>query len=271
MSQTMKPVRDSFWLWGHAAGVHCTGNWGLPPVSRMTPAEAAMYMGIPNMLMVGFGKPPQPPSDQYEQYAISFRSLNRVVWSIVGAGALTGAEDRARALALAHRHPNITGVIMDDFFNDLRRGRKPPLSPDELREVRRALVLPDRRLDLWVVLYDMELALSFGEYLDLCDKVTFWTWHAKDLDKLEDNFARAEKLAPRAGKILGIYMWDYGDKKPIPVEVMERQCETGLKWLREGRIEGMIFLPSCICDMELEAVEWTRRWIAKRGSEVMPA
>ena len=60
-------------------------------------------------------------------------------------------------------------------------------------------------------------------------------------------------------------MWDYGDRKPIPVEVMERQCEAGLKWLREGRIEGIIFLPTCICDMELEAVEWTRRWIASHG------
>ena len=39
------------------------------------------------------------------------------------------------------------------------------------------------------------------------------------------------------------------------------------KWLRQGRIEGMIFLASCICDLELEAVEWTRRWIAEVGGE----
>jgi hypothetical protein len=49
----------------------------------------------------------------------------------------------------------------------------------------------------------------------------------------------------------------------MPLELMQKQCEIGLRWLREGRIEGMIFLASCICDIELETVEWTRRWIAE--------
>jgi len=35
--------------------------------------------------------------------------------------------------------------------------------------------------------------------------------------------------------------------------------------LREGAIDGMIFLASCICDLELETVEWTRRWIQEVG------
>ena len=122
-----------------------------------------------------------------------------------------------------------------------------------------------RKLDLWVVLYDRHVHLPLKSYLELCDKVTFWTWGGKDLAGLEENFAAAEALAQSCGKILGCYMWDYGEKRPIPVEWMARQCETGLQWLREGRIEGMIFLASCICDLELEAVEWTRQWIAQVG------
>ena len=53
----------------------------------------------------------------------------------------------------------------------------------------------------------------------------------------------------------------------MSVGLMEMQCETGLKWLREGRIQGMIFLASCICDLDLDAGEWTRRWIARVGDE----
>jgi hypothetical protein len=53
----------------------------------------------------------------------------------------------------------------------------------------------------------------------------------------------------------------------MAVEMMRHQCELGLRWLREGQIEGMIFLASCICDLELEAVEWTRSWIARVGAE----
>ena len=64
-------------------------------------------------------------------------------------------------------------------------------------------------------------------------------------------------------------MWDYGAKCPMPISQMEKQCETGLQWLREGRIEGMVFLASCICDLDLEAVEWTRRWLAEVGEQTL--
>ena len=62
-------------------------------------------------------------------------------------------------------------------------------------------------------------------------------------------------------------MWDYGDKKPLSVAAMEDQCELGLEWLKQGRIDGMIFLASCICDLDLETVEWTRKWIQKVGDQ----
>ena len=68
-------------------------------------------------------------------------------------------------------------------------------------------------------------------------------------------------------KVLGLYMYDYGTGKPMPVEAMERQCEAGIRWLRQRRIDGLIFLASCICDLKLDAVDWTRRWIAKVADE----
>ena len=69
-------------------------------------------------------------------------------------------------------------------------------------------------------------------------------------------------MASKPRKVLGCYMWDYGGLQPMPLELMEYQCNLGLKWLKEGRIDGMIFLASCICDLGIDAVEWTRKWIA---------
>ena len=60
-------------------------------------------------------------------------------------------------------------------------------------------------------------------------------------------------------------MYDFYEKKPIPLDLMQQQTELGYQWLREGRIQGMIFLGSPICDLDLEAVQWTRRWIARVG------
>ena len=258
----MKTVRDRLWIWGHEAGSHNTG-WNLPGPSRMTPAEAAFYLGVPNLVMVRYRDRPAPPVDQY---AIPFKALDRIVWSTVGASGKTYDDERAHVYDLAARAPNITGVIMDDFFKSSAEGTEvSALSIDELKNERGRLRVSGHELDLWVVLYDHQLALPVKDHVKLCDTVTFWTWKASDLTDLRRNFEAAEKLAPTCHKVLGCYLWDYGEKRPMPVDLMMGQCEIGLEWLREGRIEGIIFLASCVCDLELEAVEWTRGWIVEVG------
>jgi hypothetical protein len=255
----MEIARNKFWLWGHEAGSHDSG-YDIPAASRITPVEAALYLGIPKVILVRYEGRPTPP---FAQYAVPFRALKEVVWSVVGAGGQTAEEERSQVLALARHLPNLTGVMMDDFFHQPAAGEVGVLSCGELSALRGRL----KGLDLWVVLYDHQLGLPVGAHLGLCDKVSFWTWEARNLENLERNFARVEQLAPRCGKVLGCYMWDYGRKLPMPVDLMKHQCELGLGWLRAGRIEGMIFLASCICDLELETVEWTREWIASVGDQ----
>jgi len=254
-------VRDKFWIWGHEAGSHNTG-WELPKPSRMTPAEGAFYLGVPNIILVRYDGKPTPP---FEQYALALSPLKRVVWSIVGAGGQTQSQEVSLVRNLAARFPNFCGVMMDDFF---RGGEEIAVhTVDELKNIQKNLTVADRKLDLWVVLYDHQLSYPVGDHLAQCDVVTFWTWHSEMLNALEENFERVERLAPSCRKVLGCYMWDYGNRKPMPISLMECQCQLGLQWLRDGRIDGMIFLASCICDLELETVEWTKRWIQKVGDE----
>ncbi|MEW6752998.1 MAG: hypothetical protein AB1505_18755 [Candidatus Latescibacterota bacterium] len=256
----MTTVRDCFWLWGHEAGSH-NSSWGLPAASRITPAEAAWYMGIPNLIMVRYEGRPSPP---YWQYALALQPLQQVVWSVVGAGGQTAREERDHVLDLARRRANITGVMMDDFFRRPEAGQDAGvLNPAELRALREQL----QGLSLWVVLYDHQLGLPVERHLALCDRVSLWTWEARNLEHLEASLESLEELAPGCRKVLGCYMWDYGTGRPMPLELMRRQCDLGLGWLRQGRIEGMIFLASCICDLELEAVEWTRQWVAAVGGQ----
>jgi hypothetical protein len=222
-----------------------------------------MYLDLPNLLMVRYDDRPEPP---FDQLAVSFRALKRVVWSTVGASGATYDEERSHVYDLASRNPNITGVIMDDFFKSASdQAQVGALSIEELRAERRRLAVSNRPLGLWVVLYEHQLELSVQDHLALCDAVTFWTWKSSDLANLERRFEVLERLAPDLPKVLGCYMWDYGQKGPMPVDLMEMQCELGLRWLQEGRIEEVIFLASCVCDLELEAVEWTRHWIAGVG------
>lgn len=261
----MQRVRDRLWAWGHEAGSHTTAEWGVPEPSRITPVEGAVYLGTPNLILVRYGGRPAPP---YEQYAVPLRALREVVWSIVGAGGTSDAADRAAVLGLRATLPNLTGVMMDDFFGDPDRpGPAAALSLAELRELRSALAGPGRPLDLWAVLYEHQLRLPVAEHLALCDRVAFWTARSADLTNLERNLTLVERLAPAAERLLGCYMWDYAARRPLPLELMQMQCELGLHWLRAGRVAGLIFLATCICDLGLEAVEWTRRWIAGVGDQ----
>lgn len=252
----MNDIRDKLWLWGHQAGSLDKG-WNLPEPSRITAVEAAHYMGIPNLIMVRFGANDLPATPRN---AIPFRSLRRVVWSVVGAGGRTDPEETARVQALPDKLPNMCGLIMDDFFQPKDARQVAVLSADELRALRSGM-------DLWVVLYDYQLDLPVQAHLDQCDVVTFWTWEARNLNRLEENMEACRKLCGKRSIVLGCYMWDFGAKAPMPLTAMQQQCELGLQWLRAGKIDGMIFLASCICDLELAAVEWTRAWIEKLRNE----
>jgi hypothetical protein len=210
------------------------------------------------------------PALPFDQFALPFRALKRVVWSVVGASGQTDQRERAHVLNLAASHPNITGVILDDFFGSdpsSEGNDRAALPLNTLQELRRHLSVGRRRLRLWAVLYEHQLEKPLAEYLKLLDIVSFWTWDAEKLKGLEASLERLQQVAPKCGKVLGCYLWDYGKKKPMPLSLMQHQCEVGLRWLKEGQIEGIIFLASCLCDLELEAVEWTRHWITQVGDE----
>jgi hypothetical protein len=255
-------VRDRFWLWGHAEGSH-NGQYGLPRDSRMTPVEAAVYLDIPNLIMVVYRNQPEPP---FDREAVAMRPLREVVWSIIGDAGSRRNDDESdldAVLDLATQFPNISGAIMDDFWDS--NSKQARSTPAELQAFSSQLKASTNPLDLWVVLYDHQLHLPVHQHLDACDVVTYWTWLAKDLPGLADSFARVEELVPDKRKVLGCYMWDFGAGRPMPVSAMQQQCELGLEWLRAGRIDGMIFLASCICDLQIETVEWTRSWLREVG------
>lgn len=257
-------VRDACWLWGHDAGAHNPGThhieWNLPGASRMSAVEAAFYLSVPNLLMVRYNGTPTLP---YDRLAVATRPLSRVMWSITGAMGEKSPEERNHVFDLARRFPNITGVVMDDFLN--WDTGEPELSVSELRAIRERLNLPDRTLDLMMVLYSHQLDAPIAEHLGLCNQVSFWVWESQHLNRLEADFSRLESVASHQQKFLGCYVWDFGARSPMPIRRFQDQCMLALEWLRGGRIAGIVFLPSCHCDLELDTVEWLRVWLQEVG------
>jgi hypothetical protein len=297
-AKTSTTVRDRLWIFAVAAGLNDSylELGGVRGGSRMTPTEGAFWLGVPNMLFIrAFNIPPLPGTLEswraktaFEQYAISFQPLDRVVWSVVGSSGEGGMKELPYVLPLAKKFPNFTGVYLDDFIIDAKKqpdGRvagRPVLLPDELKRARGQMKAVGRPMEVWVTLYTHEINESrktasptyrgcvppLASFLDQFDVLTLWTWNSDELRELEENLVALEKIAPKKARIaLGLYIWDFHNKKPVPVDLMKHQCDLGLKWLKEGRISDMIFLANTVLDIGLPSAEFSREWIKKHGDE----
>ena len=273
----MKAARDKFWMFGVRAhqddrylGYCHRGHFSagaarlVPgeavPESRITPAEAALMLDIPNMLMINCEGVPAPFSHDARGYAESFITMDKVLWSVVGSGAYRAGNEDAFVCALAEQYPNVVGAFMDDLFVISR-------SPDEaealLKEIRAGLSKACRPLELYTVMYTHEVDPADPKLMEYIDGISLWTWESKDLVHLEENFENFEKKFPKHKKLLGIYMFDFTTGKAVPNELMEHQCELGLRWLKEGRIDGMIFEANSLMGFGLPSELWLRDWIKK--------
>ena len=153
-------------------------------------------------------------------------------------------------------------TVSDDFFRGRNSERPASLTIDELKDIQRQLKESSKKLDLFVTLYTRRLDPDIRDYLDLIDVITLWPWETAEL-------ANLEKLAPKSRKLLGCYTASLDPKgtprwTAMPVPIMQQQCETGLRWLREGRIDGIIIYGTAM-DLGWECVDWVRDWTQRVG------
>lgn len=269
-------VRDRLWIWGRPAGIYNATHFRATGLrSTVEPVDGAEQMGIKNMTFIATDK--LPPLDEYYR---PFERLDRVYWSLVAAGGGTSRAAREAAFALAEKHKNIVGFILDDFFHESNLGNaadpgpnralRAALTPAELRTIREHPVR-GARLPLMSVIYTAQVKPGARAHLAEVDQICLWTWRAADLKNLEANFVALEQLAPNKQLFLGCYMFDFHQNKPLPVALMEKQVALAHQWLKSGRIAGIIFLSTGTVGASLESVDWTRQWIRDHGNDPLTA
>ncbi len=258
-------VRDHLWVFTVPAN---TDFGSVQRRSLMTPAESGLYFDIPNLILVQasageskYGRF-EPP---FAQYTIALRPFRRIVWSVTGSGGFNSETETREVMKLAKNAPNFTGIMLDDFFSSKKEGKKAVFTAEELGRIRQELKSIGARLDILATYYTQLLDLDLSEYLKLIDVLTLWTWRSAEIPDIDKNLGRLDKVAPNTRKMLGCYMYDFALRKSVAISAMEQQCETGLRLLKQKRIEGMIFLSNTVSDLGFESVEWTRNWIQKVG------
>jgi hypothetical protein len=64
--------------------------------------------------------------------------------------------------------------------------------------------------------------------------------------------------------LLGLYLYDYGGGRRMPLDLLQQQCETALKFVHAGRIQGIVFLT---ITNDADALAWVANWIKEVGGQ----
>ncbi|MBQ6845638.1 MAG: hypothetical protein IJO61_00775, partial [Oscillospiraceae bacterium] len=105
-------LKDKIWLLGKVPGSEHYGNeFKLPGDNRMTPAEAAFYLGLSNLCYITVHGYPKKPYD-YTLESLTF--LDRIIWSV---------EDEESAYEVARvskYYDNVVGaLVLDGNYDEI--------------------------------------------------------------------------------------------------------------------------------------------------------
>jgi len=260
-------IGDRLWMWGHHAMSFASmkgakEQYNLPFDRRIDMADACRDMGIPGCFVVRWRN--LPKKDDLPEYMKQFVGMKRFGFSITDSAKEPFDEKVRLGLEYADKMPNLTTLIMDDYWSGAGKLKRPE---SELAAVHEQLAA--RGMKLGVVLYSDANGVKkeFKSVLDLCDEITFWFWHGKNTDGIEGQVAKLRDLiGPEKPVLLGQYMWDFGGKKPMPGAAMENQLAQTSRLLSAKAINGVIFHCTPLVDMNLDAVNVSRAWIKANSS-----
>ena len=254
-------IGDRLWMWGHhrdsfKALKGSKEQYNLPFGTRIDMAAACREMNIPGCFIVRWTN--NPTVSELPEYMKQFEDMRRIGFSITDSASETFEEKVRLGFEYADKMPNLTTLIMDDFWAVKSFTR----SVSEIESLKGRMV--QRNLKLGVVLYSdrKEIKSEAKAVLDLCDEVTVWVWSGKNTGDIKDQVGRLRDLVGNEKPLLlGQYMWDFGGRKPMPADRMENQLAQTGDLLDTGAISGVIFHCTPLVDMDLDAVRISKAWV----------
>ncbi|MEM2960700.1 MAG: hypothetical protein QXU67_03755 [Candidatus Bathyarchaeia archaeon] len=265
--------RDHIWVWDGPAFDLGPSIYGLGIATRYFHAENVMYLWWLNNEFA---------LDELREFKRVVCDLTMVRWSermvkecicLSLLGKETGTtrrlqRDEALNISkLSQKYKNITGGIIDDFVGTfIQTGGK----PEDLKEIYFALKEYNPSLQLYGVIYTHEFDLPIlKEYLPYIDIVNIWVWkNTENLKNLESYIARCPEVFPGKPVLLGLYLYDYPTKQPMPRDLLEFEFNKAIQYVKEEKIIGFSILGSNFIDHFPENANWVRRFLEKNLSDL---
>lgn len=162
-------------------------------------------------------------------------------------GMIQGAH---RFSELSKRCPQISGAIIDDFYNDYPKS----ITAEDLRDVKDALLgkkvdesgevdnsssATTPNLKLFAVVYNHQLDRVDKTVLDLIDGVSFWTWKQNEnYKKFDGNIETLRKSYPNKEILAGVYIFN-SKQTPTP-ESVQSLIEHAVNQYVEGNVNSLL-------------------------------
>ena len=268
-------LRDKFWLWGHPEGRY-NNEHGNTRVSRMTPMEGCLYLGVKNTFLV-----PDGWEMNRRQYNKSVKTLNQVGWECFKA--IKDPSVVEPLIQEAADFPNIGCVVFDDFMGyrsvvaeHVKNGGDPDMGVKNLWAVQHRLKNNDvRPLDMWMVLYTKDFGIvpekdeDLIRHIEPFDGIIMWTWEEKDVPLIPEKWELFKKMTPNNKRMFGCYLWNFGEKKEATGAAVKWQLDWYLEKIRAGEAEGVVLHTNTMADLDLEAYDVACEWMEKHGDEII--
>ena len=167
------------------------------------------------------------------------------------------------AKELAASDTRIEGFLVDDFSTgSIEAG----VGPEHLSRMQFANAAHRPQLPLGATIYTMSL-----ERPELVHLLPFFAWflvplwHADQIGTLPEALDRLCGLSGGKPMMLCLYVFDFGNNKPIPRELMQRQLDVAEELLCEERIAGLAICGTCMMDLNWEANHCLYEWLDRVG------
>lgn len=246
--------RDVVWLW--TMGPKMVEGWAnnqKVPVDAVCDADKLIeFYGNDHVMY--FENGPHTPD-----VARRFSKADKLILSCDSA-----VDDKSEPLESLGPCPNLAGVIIDDFSNNLDK-----YPPDSLARIHRRLKARGDDLQLYTVVYTRDLGLDFKPYLPSIDVVSLWIWESKDLPDLDRHIERCREAFPNKPIVLGLYVYEYPKADFVPLDLVQFEFRKARDYSRRGLIAGYQVLGSYFTkELETPQARWVRDFLRPGGTAV---
>lgn len=260
-------IKDTLWIHALSKGASDMdlAKYGFPlgqkrNGSRVTPAEAAYYLGVNNIIMGMCDGAPASGSPEANDYLFTFTPMDKVLWPLCGNDGYRLGTEEGYLNRIKDTYGNVFGGYVGDVFASFRALSEPERTKRAI-ELFREMKSRVGDTPLYVSLYTHEIDIVSKELLESFDGIVMWMQDSDEIPFVQEGFEKIEEKFPKHRKMLGVSLFDTKNYRPTPLQLLDFNLRYGLKVVKTKRADGIVFGTNTVMGVGFETDSHLREWI----------